>query len=106
MSALHFFGDPLRCGTKMPRIRKHPQLLSIPHPEPADCGEFVEKAASGGLVTSGQDRTDDGEMKWVIDCTGRDSEEVKRRADVVGIFPNEASITRLIGAVLLEQNDE
>jgi transposase-like protein len=32
--------------------------------------------------------------------------EVKRRADVVGIFPNEASITRLIGTVLLEQNDE
>jgi putative transposase len=32
--------------------------------------------------------------------------ERKRRADVVSIFPNEASITRLIGAVLLEQNDE
>jgi transposase-like protein len=34
------------------------------------------------------------------------NKEVKRRADVVGIFPCEASITRLIGAVLLERNDE
>jgi putative transposase len=34
------------------------------------------------------------------------NKEVKRRADVVGIFPNEASIVRLIGAVLLEANDE
>ena len=34
------------------------------------------------------------------------NKEVKRRADVVGIFPNEASILRLIGAVLLEANDE
>jgi putative transposase len=34
------------------------------------------------------------------------NKEVKRRADVVGIFPGETSITRLIGAVLLEANDE
>lgn len=34
------------------------------------------------------------------------NKEVKRRSAVVGIFPNEASITRLVGAILLEQNDE
>ena len=80
---------------------------------PAMAGVPLRQAAwvggAGGVSKSQVSRLVgeiDARVQTFLNRLERLNKEIKRRADVVGIFPNDHSIVRLVGALMLEQTDE
>lgn len=89
-------------ATARPTWRQVADQLRPRWPEPATPMDDGEHDVLAFMAFPAQHRT----KPHSTNPLERRDEEVERRADVVGIFPDENSSMRLIGAARMEQNDD
>ena len=85
--------------------RQWRQIADSPRPRFEKLAQLMDDAEADVLAFM----TFPSEYRTKIHSTNpleRVNKEMKRRTNVVGIFPNEAAIVRLVSEILIEQNDE
>lgn len=95
------FAQPDPASTRC-QLRAVADTLRASHPQVADLLEEAEADVCAYASFPRQHWT----KIWSTNPLERLHREIKRRCDVVGIFPDDNSVIRLVGAVLAEQHDE